>query len=89
MKKFVLKRNQETLAVVKSGAMLFLNPQPFLPEVCFTYSLESHEEDYARTLSRKKGNKDINSSGKYVGYQRKPRNGFGRPNTPFPIQNKE
>mgnify|MGYP007131986652 CR=1 FL=1 len=42
-----------------------------------------------REQSRKKGKKDLNSSGKYVGYRRNPRDGFGRPNAPISKNNEE
>ncbi len=90
MKRFVLEKSGETLAVIMAGAMLFGNPQPFLPEEVFTYSIELEEqEDFSRKLSRKKGKKDLNSSGKYVGYRRNPRDGFGRPNAPISKNNEE
>lgn len=89
MKRFILEKSQETLAVIMAGAMLFGNPQPFLPKEIFAYSVENQEENFTRKRSRKNNGYGVNTSGKQTGYTRNPRNGFGRPNTPFPIRNEE
>lgn len=85
MKKFTLKKRQETLAIVMAGTMLFTMPQPYLIEEPFELQSLYIEEEYSRKLARKKKT----SSGKYVGYTRQPRNGFGRPNSSLPIRNEE
>ena len=86
MKKFILKKQSEALAVIMAGTMLFTIPQPYLPEESFALqSFYIEEEKYSKKLTKKK----TSFFGKYVGYTRRARNGMGRPNSSFPIKNEE